>query len=244
MEKRAFVVALIAFGGTAVAAPVTPPNIADESSITSLEASLGGISLQPIDLSAQPISPTTGLNAQNNVLTSAFSAAPFYTGTLTSEVLSNVSAPGVAVTDVVIKYTFQNTGTSVQAIDTFNFGAGSTIDFADILNARQGRITSLTTHVPVPAVTVDNGANTTYDFDFVATSALAPGDQLVWYVAAGGDVRVNLVDVVVTDFSNATAKALIFTTTQGQDDLDVPTPGAAALAGLAFGAAGLRRRRR
>lgn len=244
MEKRVFALGLLVLSGSAFAVPQIPTNIVNEPTFASLEASLG-VALQPIDLSSHFIDTAAGLNGDKNVLDSAFAAGPFYNGILTSEVLANGAVPGAGVTDVVIRYTFFNDGSSVQAIDTFNFGAGSIIDFSTILNATQGRIDAGSSYAGSPLVTVDNGGNNTYDFEFAGGSgSIAPGETFVWYVAADGASTINLVDVNITDFGNANAKALVFSNPEvGQDDLNVPTPGAMLLAGLGFGAAGLRRRR-
>jgi hypothetical protein len=95
-------------------------------------------------------------------------------------------------------------------------------------------------------VTIDDSGNTTLDFSFAAVGdtlgAAGSPQTFVWYVAAFGNVKVNLVDVTVTDFTPTTAKALSLTTTSGQQDLDFPAPGVvSAFAGL--GLVGLRRRR-
>ncbi len=58
-----------------------------------------------------------------------------------------------------------------------------------------------------------------------------------------GAVSVNAVEVAVTDAVNSNAFALSFVNDPGQEDLNVPTPGSAALLGLA-GMAAIRRRRK
>lgn len=251
MSKVLAVAALAALAGTAVAVPIANN---PQSSFATLQTSLG-VSLTPIDLFSQPITVTGAgntLNPQNNVLVSSFSVllpnnSPAYSGTLTSEVFANQGSVGPGVTDVVIKYTFTHTG-GPNSIETFNFGvnSGQTIDLADLLASTHGRIDAETIGQPAnPAVSADTLAgNNTFDFDFRVNGALnelSVGETYTWYVAsAGGDVKVNVVDVTVTDVGNGNAKALVFTTTSGQNDLNIPAPGALAL----FGVGGLLARRR
>jgi hypothetical protein len=213
-----------------------------------------GATLVPIDLSAQPISSVSGLNAQNNTLVQNFSVmvgpVVAYTGTLTSEVYSNTSTPGPGVSDVVIKYTF--TGNGPQGIENFSMGVntGTSLDYTDLLGATQGTITGLSTGGQgAPNVTLSNSPDVLLDFDYLAggdtLGAPSTTESLTWYVhAPAGSVQVNVINVTVTDSGSANIKALGFTTNfPGQHDLNVPAPGAAALLGLS-GLAGIRRRRR
>ena len=254
MSRMLAVAAVAALAGTAVAVPISNN---PQNSFASLELALG-VTLTPINLTAQPITVSGGgnsLNAPKNQLVSDFSVllpntSLAYAGRLTSEVFGNTSSTGPGLTDVVIKYTFQQVG-GPNSIETFNFGvnSGQTIDLTDLLAATHGTILNENVSQAFsPAVSADTiGLNNTFDFDFRVNGApneLQNGDTYVWYVASGGgDVKVNVVDVTVTDFGNANAKALTFTTTNGQNDLNVPAPGASALALVGLAAAGRRRRR-
>jgi hypothetical protein len=253
MSKLLAVAAVAALAGTASAVPIVNN---PQASFASLEASLG-VSLTPINLFSQPITVSGGgnsLNAPKNVLVSDFfvllpNTSLAYSGRLTSEVFGNQSSTGPGLTDVVIKYSFEQTA-GPNSIETFNFGvnSGQTIDLADLLAATHGDIVGENISQAFdPAVSADTLlGNNTFDFDFRVNGAaneLQAGDRYVWYVAGAGDVKVNVVDVTVTDFGNATAKALTFTTTNGQNDLNVPAPGASALALLGLGVAASRRRR-
>lgn len=249
-SKCAGVAAVLVACGTASAVTITNNPVADFSA---LEVQVGS-SLTPIDLSGQPITAVAGLNAQNNVLSQNFSVmagpATVYSGTLTSEVFSNVSVPGSGVTDVVIKYTF--TGNGPQGIEAFTMGVntGTSLDFNDLTSATHGVIGNLTSGGQLaPAVDVVASPDVLLDFDYLAggdtLGAFNTTETLVWYMhAPTGAVQVNVIDVTVTDSGSANIKALGFTVDfPGQDDLDVPAPGAFALLGLS-GVAGIRRRRR
>jgi hypothetical protein len=246
MNQKVFFVGLLALAGTSLGAAVPLNNVATEASFASLETSLG-VALTPIDMSAQPIPATTGLNAQNNVLVSTFNAGAFYSGTLTTEVFGNQSTTGPGLTDVVLKYTF--VGNGPQGIDTFDFGLddGTVLDYGDLQAATHGRINALSSAGQLtPGVTIDNSGNTTLDFSFAASAdtlgSAGVTETFTWYVAASGAVKVNVVDVSIADFQGTTAKALSLTTTIGQQDLDLPAPGVfTGIAGL--GLLGLRRRR-
>ncbi len=244
MSQLLSAAAVVAIAGSASAATISP---VDQADFAALEASLG-TSLVPINMATEPIvSLGGGLNGQNNVLTSTFDSTPFYSGTLISEVFANQSAIGPGVNTVVIKYTFISDGTSFENIDSFNFGtnSGVAIDLTDVEAATHGSLLAdNVSRAQNPLVTTDSfGGNNTLDFNFLATEQLGPGDTHTWYVAATGDVRVNVVDVTISDFVATTAEALIFTTTDGQDDLNVPTPGVAALGAIGLAAASRRRRR-
>ncbi len=235
--------AVVAIAGSASAATISPVDRADFSA---LEVALG-TSLVPIDMSAEPITASGGgLNPQNNVLTSAYSASPFYSGTLISEVFANQGSIGSGVNTVVIKYTFISDNVSAQNIDSFNFGtnSGVAIDLVDVEGATHGSLLAdNVSRAANPAVTTDSfGGNNTLDFNYASTDPLNAGDVHTWYVAADGAVRINVVDVTISDFVGATAQALIFTTTDGQDDLNIPAPGVATLGVLGLAAASRRRR--
>lgn len=254
MNHKVFVAGLLALAGTsfgsALEIGVDVSTRVDEASFASLQTSLG-TALTGIDLSAQPYTALLGGSSlsdtgggQDNFLTGSFSNLS-YTGTLTSEVFANQGTTGPGVSDVVIRYTFTNTGGSLTPIDTFNYGIndGTVLDFADLAASTHGRISDVSSPgVATPVVTLDDSGNTTLDFNFNA-DMLQPGETFTWYVAGAGDVKVNLVDVTISDFQGATTQALAFTTTGGQNDLDFPAPGGiAAFAGC--GILGLRRRRR
>lgn len=251
MHRNTIVVsaAIAALGASASAAVV----LTDTPLALDVPGFLTAQSLVPINLAGQsPIldSALTGTGGNGvNQLVSSFSAAfGLFSGTLTSTVYSNQSLPGLGVNQVAIVYEFVGNGPS--GIDFFNFGlnTGQALDYNDIINAVHGRLTDAAATTPgqlVQAVADNTGLNPTLEFDFEQFGKLggpSTTERLTWYVIAGGDVRVNVVDVGVIDAGTATAQALAFTTTPGQDDLNVPAPGAAIIGVMAIGLASRRRR--
>lgn len=232
------VAAVGVFAGTSLATTVGITNnpVAD---FTALEGAVG-TPLTPIDVSGV----VTGASLSGtNTLTSNFAAGPFFSGTLTSEVFADQSTIGPGVDTVVIKYTFAGNGP--QSIDAFQFGfnAGSNLDFADITGATHGVINADTTPGQLaPAVVAENAANITLTFDFQTGGDALGAETLTWYVAATGAVAVEAVPVNITNSESTVGQALVFTDIEGQDDLNVPAPGAALLG--VFGAAAAARRRR
>ncbi|GAB4548824.1 MAG: hypothetical protein Tsb0013_09630 [Phycisphaerales bacterium] len=202
----------------------------------------------PLNLSGNGIG-ASGANFNQFVSTFADTVTgTIVNGTITSEVFANVAAPGTGLTDVVIKYTMTNTG--LDFIDAFDFGVngGQSLDAGDILRAQQGVLTNNTSAgVNDPAVSIDTlAANPLWKFDFpsgVIPDQLGPGETFSWYVKSDGDNALALVDVVVQNSVPAIGQAWAFVdASAGQPDLNVPAPGAVALA--AFGAAFATRRRR
>jgi hypothetical protein len=232
---------LCAAGVASAQTPIT------NNPISTFDAANLGFTPAAIDLSGQPIAAT--LSGGNNTLVSNFSTA-VYSGTLTSEVFANTGSVGPSVTDVVIKYTFDVDSGSFQGIQDFRFGVNSTIDLdsTDLINSIHGRVLDESTVAQTtPDVFVDTtGTNTVFGFNFNSPGgpgdALEAGESFTWYVQTDGNVTVNLVDVAVTDGFNTNAQALSFVSGTQQDDLNVPTPGSAAL--LALGGLVAARRRR
>jgi len=208
--------------------------------------------LVPLDLSSI-VGAIGGPN--NNVWSQNFvSSVPgSYTGTLTASVYGNVGTPGASLTDVAIIYEFIGNGPS--GIDQFQFGidGGASIDFDDVLRGTHGTVLDLTTAGQLsPAVVLANGgaSNNTLTFDFALAGdplgsfdgMSAVSQTLGWYVTNDAAVQINFVDVVITDFGNATVQTLAFTDIPGQPDIGVPAPGAIALFGMGLAAASRRRR--
>lgn len=206
----------------------------------------------------------SGANSNTYSDTYALAASPTpgaplsYSGSLTAEVFGNVSSTGTALTDVVIVYTFQSNGfdgfNNLTGSETFTLGinSGFEMDFNYLTAAttQHGNIVAESAAGQITTVDVfDNGvANDTFEFDYLANGGSALGGQdgdeiYTWYVKGTAGTKINVVDVTVTDLGNTTTTTLGFVNNPGQPDLDVPTPGALALAGIGFGAMGVRRRR-
>lgn len=191
-------------------------------------------------------------------LATAFPGNPLsYSGDLTAEVFGNVSNTGVALTDVVIVYTFSSNGfdgtDNITGSETFTMGinSGFEMDFNYLTDAgtTHGSVISQSAAGQGSLVEAfDNGAaNDTYEFDYLAGGSALGGQDgseiYTWYVKGSAGTKINVVDVTVTDFGNTTTTTLGFVTNPGQPDLDVPAPGVATLAALGLGAMGVRRRR-
>lgn len=229
----------VAVSGTAQAVVITDTPVATEAGLIS--------GLVPLDLSSVV---TSGLTTSNSLSVNFSEPNGAYTGTLSATVYGNVGAPGTqALNDVVIVYEF--TGNGPDAIDEFEFGvdSGTSLNFNDLLNATQGTIQDLSVGQGSPLVELtDNGAtNDTQNFGFQAAGDLLGGfnntENFAWYVRTGGDIAINVVDVVVRDFGTVTVQSLGIVDDPDQPDLNVPAPGAAALLGLGGLVAGTRRRR-
>ena len=203
--------------------------------------------LQPLDLSGI----VSGLTTNNSYTTNFASSVPgAYTGTLTARVYGNVGAPGVALDTVVIVYSF--TGDGPSGIDTFEFGLDSSrnLDYSDLLAATHGTVGDLVTGgqlSPVVNLTDNLATNDTLLFDFNAVGdalgAPATTENFGWYIRTDGNVQVNFVDAVVTDFGAATVQTLSFVDVPGQPDLNVPGPAALGVLGVGVALSGARRRR-
>ncbi len=238
------IAALAAIGSVASAAP-TPVTQNDVPSFSTLQTAF---SLTEINLSTQGIAGLSG-PASNTFVSNFSSINGVNTGVLTSEVFANVGTPGTGVSDVVIRYTFENTSSFGNVIEGFDFGVdtGAALDAGDIQSAVHGRILDADTSASGinPAATIDPLASSPV-FQLALNDGgnpvLSPGESFQWYIRAGGDVAVSLVDVNVVDFEDAKAQAISFVDLQGQPDLNVPTPGTAVLAVAGVLVASRRRR--
>lgn len=258
MTKLSFAVGLSAAGAVcASAAGVTVTNnpVADRPTLTAGFAEL--------DMSAYAVqNGFSGLSGPNNntfetsfVLNSP--SGQNFSGSLRAEVFGNQGTTGPGLTDVIIVYTmtgngFDN-GANFSTIDAFTLGlnSGAEIDFGYLTSATHGRVTAESTPGQAdPQVDVfdNSGSNDTFRFDFNlgglgdGLGAFDGDEMYTWYVRGDASVAVNVVDVTVADAGSLTTQTLGFVNIQGQPDLDVPAPGALALAGIGFGALARRRR--
>lgn len=199
--------------------------------------------LVPLDITGLGISGLSGVNS----FVSPFSNL-LIAGSLTSTVYGNVGAPGLSLNTVLIKYRFENTG--IDSLDAFEIGLNSSLnlDKNDYVSATHGEVEDVSSALQgVPSVLYNDNAlaftNDSLLWDYQGGfDQLAAGEVYEWYVMQDGAVKIGLVPGTVTNFGNANIEALAFVTDPGQPDLDTPTPGAAALLGIA-GLASLRRRR-
>lgn len=253
MSALSSVVVLAAISGSALA-QFNPVNnsIADRSAL--------GInsSLVPLDLTG--LGYLDGVvNVGNNAYEQAYvGLGGNFSGTLRAEVFGNVGTPSAALNDVVIVYTFQSDAAAV-GVESFDFGVDTSkqIDFSRLSTAMHGRIdadTAVELGQLDPIITIfdNNGSNDTFLFDWNPppgnSSSLnrlggSEAETFTWYIRTTGDVKLNFVDVRITDFGSTTIKSLSLVDNPGQPDLNVPAPAAVALFGAAFAATGLRRRR-
>ncbi len=208
--------------------------------------------LVPLDLSSiTDIAAATNFNGVNEISNPFSSSIPgAFTGTLTARVFGNNGGNlGPGLNDVLVIYDFVGDGPS--GIDEFEFGvdSGRSMDISDLIAATQGTLTDLTSAGQVsPLVDVfSNVSNDTYLFDHAAAfdTLGSPGntERVSWYVRTTGDIKINVVDVVVRNAGVATVQSLGLVDDPGQPDLNVPAPGPLSLMALGLGVAGTRRRR-
>ncbi len=251
-------VAILAIAGSAIG-QVNPVNnsVANRSAL-----GIGG-SLVPLNISGLPfltgaINDGTTVGAGNAYIQNYTGNLGNFSGTLRAEVFGNVSTPlSAALNDVVIVYTFVGNVSAVGA-ETFNFGVDTSVqvDFARLATATQGRIdadTAVQAGQLDPVVTLFNnvGTNDTFKFDWNSTGGStglvrlggSQAETFSWYVRTAGDVKLNFVDVNITDFGGTTIRSLALVNNPSQPDLNVPAPGALGLVISVFGLAGVRRRR-
>ncbi len=226
----------------AVAVPIADSSIIDRATLLT--------GLQPLNLSDQVYGPQLSGPDSNTFSTTYIGGGGNYSGTLTVEIFGNVGQSGAALNDVVLIYTFAGDD-AFNGAEGFEFGIDSQfeLDADDLLGATQGTIVGDTSAGQVsPDVTYfeNAGANDTWFFDYNAEPdnlGGPDGDEVVsWYVRAGGDVKLNFVDVTITNFGTVTVDMLALVVDPTQPDLNIPAPGAIALLAGA-GVVGIRRRR-
>lgn len=214
-----------------------------------------------LDLTTGPNSVSGVSGASNNRFVSNFAGEFFgqtsFSGSIVSEVFGNVGTAGASLNTIAIKYTMTVRG-EFAGVEQFGFGvnSGLNLDFSAFQNAQQGVIladSTLNQTAPTASLTSANGGDVDYFLDFPFFGEADPNNDtlgesggieetLTWYLVSSGDVAVNVVGGVVENFGGETFQALSFVSGSNQDDLGVPTPGAAALAGV-VGLAVSRRRR-
>jgi len=236
--------ASFAIASSAQGVIITDNQIATESGLTT--------GLVPFDLTSVVDSGLSTLDTPNSLTTnftsnSNIGPSPAYTGSLTARVFANQSAPGLGVNDVVIVYTMTNDDTSLDSLDTIDMGinGGDSLDFNDLFNATQGSIVDGTTGgLGIPEVDlISTGGNALQIFNFNTVDTLGPGESLSWYVRTDGAVKIDFIQYQATNFGIGNGFTLGLVEDINQPDLNVPSPGAIALAGVGAGLLGVRRRR-
>lgn len=256
-------VSALVLAATSAASAFTPVN-----NIVPDRATLGvGTTLSPLDLSALPYL-SGSLTTSNSYMQTFSGTGGNFSGFLKVEVFGNVSTPGSGLNDLLLVYTFHGDGAPLiraNGAEAFEFGVDTSveIDYSDLIAATHGKIsteTSLQATQLDPAVSINDfvSSNDTFNFDYTnggaATGRLAelggntvslPGasEEYSWYVRTNGNVGINFVDVLVTDFGGVRIRSLSLVNNPGQPDINVPAPGV-AVGLLGFGALAAGRRRR
>lgn len=251
----------IVFGSAALVLALAGSASAYTRVDTASRAALGvGTTLNPLDLTTlgylnAPGAPNNGVNSYSQAFIGTGSN---YTGRLTVEVFGNAPIGSPGLNDVLMVYTFHGDSGRPNGAETFHFGVDTSlqIDYAKLDGAIHGKIsgeTSMQAGQADPVVSLFNniGSNDTWLFDHNPASSSGSlvelggnqNEDFVWYVRTTGDVKLNFVDVKITDFGSITIRSLALVDNPGQPDLNVPAPGAAALLLGGLGIAAGRRRR-
>lgn len=216
-----------------------------------------GTSFVPLDLTSAP-----GLNGSVNLGINGYSQAYTgiggnFSGVLSVEVFGNVGSLGSSLTDVLLVYSFIGNGGNANGAETFDFGVDTSLelDFNKLKLATHGRIDAETSmesgQIDPTNVLNDNvSSNDNWFFNYVtgsagSTSELggASAESYSWYVQTTGDVKINFVDVNITDFGTTKIRSMALVINPSQPNLGVPAPGAVLLLSGAGLIAGIRRRR-
>jgi hypothetical protein len=240
--RNAGVAGLVAaLSAPALAAPVTNNNVPDRATV------LGGFT--PVNMTADP---TVGASFTGNTFTTNITG-PDLDVDYTLEVFGNTGSLGAGLTDVLFIITVENSG--ISGLEDIAYGVNSSIelDLAGLgnLSTGQGQIDNETTNEVAPLVSTQPGGlggPDTWLFDYngagndLGGGGAAGSEVATWYVRTSGDIAFNFVNAQFTNFVTIEGEVMLPVLNPNQPDIGVPTPGAAALLGLA-GLVATRRRR-
>lgn len=255
--------ALTAAGALALANAASAQVAIPNNSVADRAALGVGTSFVALDLSSAGFlngAVNNGINSYSEDYIGNFGN---FSGNLTVEVFGNQSALGAGLTDVLLIYTFTGSAISPLGAEQFDFSVdgGSDLDFGTLKDATQGSILDQTTLVggqldPAVSVTDNLMSSDTWTFSFddgdgttgEPTDQLGGGgqfEQYTWYVQTSGDVKLNFVDVLVTDFGGVTISSLGLVLDSNTPNLGtiIPLPSAAGMGLVGLGVIASRRRR-